>query len=86
MNTSLYNKAMELARQADFQFWDGEPELEVWDGEAWAPEFQPIDWSSDYDDQVVELVKLTVLECRQFVGDNTSVQVKKMLDHFGIVQ
>jgi hypothetical protein len=77
MKTNPYNKAMELARQADFQFWDGE---------AWAPELQAIDWSCDYDDQVVELVKLTVLECHQFVGDNTSVQVKKMLDHFGIVQ
>jgi hypothetical protein len=77
MNNNLYNKAMELARQADFVFWDGE---------TWAPELQAIDWSSDYDDQVVELVKLVVLECRQFVGDNNSVQVKKMLDHFGIVQ
>ncbi len=77
MNTNLYNKTMELARKSGFQLWDGE---------SWAPELQAIDWSSDYDDQVVEMVKLTVLECRQFVGDNNSVQVKKMLDHFGIVQ
>lgn len=60
MKTTLYRKAMDLARQADFCFWEGEH---------WAPELQAIDWSSDYDREIVELVKLTVLECASLTTD-----------------
>lgn len=69
-----YNKAMELARQADFQFWDGE---------AWAPELQAIDWSCDYDQELVELVKLTVRECATLAGGDSRVRI---LEHFGLAK
>lgn len=75
--TRLYQRAMELARQADFEFWDGE---------TWAPELQAVDWSCDYDDQLVELVRLTVLTCSQYVGDRDSVAVKKLLEDFGLAK
>jgi len=74
MNTNLYNKAMELARRADFQFWEGE---------AWAPELQAIDWSCDYDDQVVELVRLTVRECAQLAGPDSRTRI---LECFGMAK
>lgn len=70
----LYTKAMELARQADFQFWEGE---------AWAPELQAIDWSSDYDDEVVELVRLTVRQCASLAGADSRTRI---LEHFGMAR
>lgn len=70
----LYTKAMELARQADFQFWEGE---------AWAPELQAIDWSCDYDDEVVELVRLTVRECVSLAGADSRTRI---LEHFGLAR
>ncbi len=74
MNKTLYNKTMELARRADFAFWDGE---------SWAPELQAIDWSSDYDDQLVELVRLTVRECAQLAGADSRT---KILERFGMAR
>lgn len=65
-------KTLNLARRADFVFWDGEP---------WGPEVEAIDWSSDYDEEIVELVRLTVKECASFTDDNTK---KQILNHFGI--
>lgn len=73
--TKLYQRAMELARQADFQFWDGE---------TWAPKLQAIDWSCDYDDQVVELVRLTVKTCAN-LADNTNSRLL-ILESFGLAQ
>ena len=73
--TKLYQKAMELAKAADFEFWEGE---------LWAPQLQCIDWSCDYDDQLVELVRLTVLTCSQYVGDRDSLAVKKLFQDFGL--
>lgn len=70
----LYTKAMELARQADFEFWQGE---------AWAPEVQAIDWSCDYDDEVVELVRLTVRQCASLAGADSRVRI---LEHFGMAR
>lgn len=70
----FYNKAMELARQADFQFWEGEP---------WKPDLQAIDWSCDYDDEVVELVRLTVRECAVLAGGDSRVRI---LEHFGMAR
>ena len=70
----LYTKAMELARQADFQFWEGE---------AWRPELQAIDWSCDYDDEVVELVRLTVRQCAVLAGADSRVRI---LEHFGMAK
>lgn len=70
----LYRKAMELARQADFDFWEGE---------SWAPELQAIDWSSDYDDQLVELVRLTVRECASLAGADSRTRI---LEHFGLAR
>lgn len=70
----LYRKAMNLARQADFQFWDGEN---------WAPELQAIDWSCDYDDEIVELVRLTVRECAELAGGDSRTRI---LDNFGLAR
>ncbi len=75
MNKTLYRKTMELARQADFVFWDGE---------AWGPaEVDAIDWSSEYDAELVELVRLTVRECAQLAGADSRT---KILDHFGMAR
>jgi len=66
---------MELARQADFVFWDGED---------WGPpEVDAIDWSSEYDRELVELVRLTVRECAQLAGAESRVRI---LDHFGMAK
>lgn len=71
--TKLYQKTMELAKAADFQFWEGE---------LWGPELQAIDWSCDYDDQLVELVKLTVKQCSALADhDNSRIRI---LEHFGL--
>ena len=72
--TKLYQRAMELARQADFEFWDGE---------TWAPELQAVDWSCDYDDQLVELVRLTVRQCATLADPNSRVRI---LEHFGLAK
>lgn len=72
--TKLYQKAMSLARQADFQFWEGE---------AWAPELQAVDWSCDYDDELVEIVRLTVRECAQMAAGDSRV---KILESFGMAR
>lgn len=72
--TKLYQKAMELARVADFQFWEGE---------LWAPELQCIDWSCDYDDQIVELVRLTVRQCAALAGADSRTRI---LEHFGLAR
>lgn len=74
MNKTLYRKTMELARRADFVFWDGE---------AWAPELQAIDWSSDYDDELVELVRLTVRECAEIASADSRT---KILERFGMAR
>lgn len=74
MNKTLYNKTMELARQADFAFWDGE---------TWAPELQAIDWSCDYDRELVELVRLAVRECAEIASVDSRV---KILEHFGMAR
>ena len=75
MNKTLYNKTMELARQADFAFWEGE---------AWGPpEVNAIDWSSDYDAEIVELVRLTVRECAQLAGADSRT---KILERFGMAK
>lgn len=68
----LRNKTLQLARTADFVFWDGE---------SWGPEVEAVDWSCDYDDQLVELVKLTVKECASFTDENTRMTI---YNHFGI--
>lgn len=70
----LYTKAMELARRADFQFWEGE---------AWAPELQAIDWSCDYDDEVVELVRLTVRDCAHMADPQSRIRI---LEAFGMAK
>lgn len=70
----LYRKAMDLARQANFEFWENEP---------WRPELQAIDWSCDYDDQIVEIVRLAVRECAQLAGADSRV---KILEHFGMAK
>lgn len=72
--TKLYQKAMELARGADFEFWQGE---------GWAPEVQAIDWSCDYDDEVVELVRLTVKQCASLAGADSRTRI---LEHFGLAR
>jgi hypothetical protein len=72
MNKTLYNKTMELARRADFCFWEDE---------TWAPEFQAIDWSSDYDNQLVELVRLVVRECAETASADSRVRI---LERFGM--
>jgi hypothetical protein len=76
MNKTLYRKTMELARQANFIFWDGEP---------WGPppEISAIDWSSDYDDELVEIVRLTVRECAQLAGADSRT---KILERFGMAR
>jgi hypothetical protein len=74
MNKTLYRKTMELARRADFAFWDGE---------SWAPELQAIDWSSDYDDQLVEIVRLTVRECAEVASADSRT---KILERFGMAR
>ena len=75
MNKTLYRKTMELARQADFVFWSGED---------WGPqEVDAIDWSCEYDDELVELVRLTVRECAQLAGADSRT---KILDHFGMAR
>jgi hypothetical protein len=74
MNKTLYNKTMELARRADFAFWDGE---------TWAPELQAIDWSSDYDDNLVELVRLAVRECAEIASADSRT---KILERFGMAR
>ena len=71
--TKLYQRAMELARQADFEFWDGE---------TWAPKLQAVDWSCDYDDQLVELVRLTVKTCANLT-DDTNSRIR-ILESFGL--
>lgn len=70
----LYRTSMNLARQADFQFWEGE---------AWAPELQAIDWSCDYDNEIVELVRLTVRQCAALADDNSRTRI---LEHFGMAK
>ena len=75
MNKTLYRKTMELARQANFIFWDGED---------WGPqEVDAIDWSSDYDDELVEIVRLTVRECAQLAGADSRT---KILERFGMAR
>jgi len=75
MNKTLYRKTMELARRADFTFWDGEP---------WGPaEVNAIDWSSDYDDEIVELVRLTVRECAEIASADSRT---KILERFGMAR
>ena len=43
-----------LAEQAGFMFWENEP---------WRPDNVIIDWSSNYDNELQEFVKLIVQEC-----------------------
>jgi len=74
MNKTLYNKTMELARRADFAFWEDE---------SWAPEFQAIDWSCDYDNQLVELVRLAVRECAEMASADSRVRI---LERFGMAR
>lgn len=69
-SNSIRTKTLVLARRADFCFWDGEH---------WGPEVEAIDWSSDYDEELVKLVDLVVRECASLCDNHTK---QKILNHF----
>lgn len=54
------NKTFDLARSAGFMYWDNEH---------WAPENQAIDWSCDYDEELMEFKKLVVRECAWVINN-----------------
>lgn len=53
MNKHLANS---LIKQAGFVFWQDEP---------WQPEAAVVDWSSNYDRELLELIQLVVRRCAQ---------------------
>lgn len=50
------DKIIKLAKKAGFIFWEEEP---------WRPEGQLIDWSSDYDKELVKFYKLVIKEYKK---------------------
>jgi len=59
--------------------WSGSSDFCFWDGEHWGPEVEAIDWSSDYDEELVKLVDLVVRECASLCDNHTK---QKILNHF----
>jgi hypothetical protein len=56
----MNNKIKQLAEEAGFCFWSDEP---------WKPAGAEIDWSSIYDDQLAELLRLLKLELLDIVAE-----------------
>jgi hypothetical protein len=69
MTKKLTDIAFELAHQAEFIFWDPDEGF----GEV-------IDWASNYDNEVVDLVRLTVRRCWEISKDD------RILEHFGLMK
>lgn len=68
------NKTFELAKSAGFIMWDNEH---------WAPEFATVDWSCDYDEELMEFKKLVVRECCWVIQNlvNERVPASEYRDH-----
>ncbi len=54
----MNERIKELAKQTGFILWADED---------WKPEGETIDWSTNYDNELVKLVELIVRECNQAV-------------------
>lgn len=72
--SKLEKRTLELARKANFVFWKGEE---------WGPGTETVDWSCDYDREIVELVRLTVKECAELSNPETRI---KILTQFGLAK
>lgn len=75
MNKALIQKrTLEIAKRSDFAFWNGE---------AWGPEVEAVDWSCNYDEELQNFLVLVVRECAQLSNPESRI---KILTHFGLAR
>ncbi len=68
----MHDRIKELAEQAGFILWTDED---------WKPEGETIDWSTNYDNELVKLVELVVRECIDIVP---WIHEAKIKEQFGV--
>lgn len=68
----IQKKTLEFARKSDFVFWNGE---------AWGPEVEAVDWSCDYDQELQNFLVFVVKECAELSNPESRI---KILTHFGL--
>lgn len=62
----MKSKVLELAKQADFVFYENE---------SWKPPGAAIDWFCSYDDELQKFYKLVVQECAYKIADYASARI-----------